>query len=334
MVVMGYNQQDSIGYAIDSALLQDYDGSMTIVLSDDCSSDGTFDVMRKKAEAYRGGFHLILNRNEANLGYAGNLLKAIRLADSDLVCKLDGDDYAFADRVTLLVKAFELSADVTLAAGMVQKCLCLPGKPLPNFARLPRSGTGEIHLWDDDDLAIPSLGCVAMWRRSALVDLGEEFAQYRGISEDAVIAVLCRMQGKIGFVERELLCYISNGKNVSNINPRSVASSFSLYRKSLLQWNEMMERGAEGRRHVNEWVRHYEQTHPDMPREYREWTQKYLHYWDLRYKEQLAYCAYHHRSFAFNVIHWLLHRDAPLSRLCPISVKCIIRWLGAKLGAS
>ncbi len=55
MVVMGYNQQDSIGYAIDSALLQDYDGPMTIVLSDDCSSDGTCDVMRRKAEVYRGG---------------------------------------------------------------------------------------------------------------------------------------------------------------------------------------------------------------------------------------------------------------------------------------
>lgn len=52
MVVMGYNRQDSIGYAIDSALLQDYDGPMTIVLSDDCSSDGTFDVMRQKAKTY------------------------------------------------------------------------------------------------------------------------------------------------------------------------------------------------------------------------------------------------------------------------------------------
>lgn len=70
MVVMGYNQQDSIGYAIDSALLQNYDGAMTIVLSDDCRSDVPFDVMRKKSEVYQGGFHLILNRNETNLDYS------------------------------------------------------------------------------------------------------------------------------------------------------------------------------------------------------------------------------------------------------------------------
>lgn len=76
MAVMGYNRQDSIGYAIDSALLQDYDGLMASVLSDDCSSDGTFDVMRQKAKACRENFHLLLNRNETGSGYSGNLMKA------------------------------------------------------------------------------------------------------------------------------------------------------------------------------------------------------------------------------------------------------------------
>lgn len=76
MAVMGYNRQDSIGYAIDSALLQDYDGLMASVLSDDCSSDGTFDVMRQKAKACRENFHQLLNRNETGSGYSGNLIKA------------------------------------------------------------------------------------------------------------------------------------------------------------------------------------------------------------------------------------------------------------------
>lgn len=76
MAVMGYNRQNPIGYATDRALLQDCDGLVASVLSDDCSSNGSFDVMRQKAKACRENFHLRLNRNETGSGYSGNLMKA------------------------------------------------------------------------------------------------------------------------------------------------------------------------------------------------------------------------------------------------------------------
>ena len=43
-----------------------------IILSDDCSPDGTFKIMQEMVEAYKGPHEFVLNRNEENLGIGGH----------------------------------------------------------------------------------------------------------------------------------------------------------------------------------------------------------------------------------------------------------------------
>ena len=72
---------------------------MEILVSDDCSQDGTWEVLQDMAGAYKGPHDLRLMRNESNLGIIRNLEKAFRAASGQLIVKADGDDVSEPGRV-------------------------------------------------------------------------------------------------------------------------------------------------------------------------------------------------------------------------------------------
>jgi hypothetical protein len=102
-IVLGYNQEKFIREAVQSALLQTYD-NLEIILSDDASSDRTFEIMVEEADRYKGPHRLILNRNPMNLGLTGNLSRAVQLGSGGFVVEQDGDDISFPYRTTKLVE--------------------------------------------------------------------------------------------------------------------------------------------------------------------------------------------------------------------------------------
>ncbi|HWY76817.1 MAG TPA: glycosyltransferase family A protein, partial [Verrucomicrobiae bacterium] len=51
--VCSFNQERFIGEAVEAALAQTY-APLEVVLSDDCSKDKTFEIMRGLAASYRG----------------------------------------------------------------------------------------------------------------------------------------------------------------------------------------------------------------------------------------------------------------------------------------
>src|SRR5215470_18905066 len=89
--VMAYNQARFIREAVEGALAQTY-SPLEIVLSDDCSWDGTFEVMRDAVKGYSGPHTVILNRNPRNLGLSEHVNRIIELARGDLIIAADGDD--------------------------------------------------------------------------------------------------------------------------------------------------------------------------------------------------------------------------------------------------
>lgn len=83
-----YNQEKYIARAIRSALSQDYP-NLQVIVSDDCSTDKTFDVA-KKLESQK----LKVFRNERNLGRVANYRHMLyNLSEGEWVVNLDGDDY-------------------------------------------------------------------------------------------------------------------------------------------------------------------------------------------------------------------------------------------------
>ena len=61
--LFSYNQEQFIRQAVESAFAQTY-SPLEIILSDDFSSDGTFEIMQEMVAAYSGPHRVVLNQND------------------------------------------------------------------------------------------------------------------------------------------------------------------------------------------------------------------------------------------------------------------------------
>lgn len=89
IMIPAYNQEEYIGEAIESALSQDYP-NLEILISDDCSKDGTPSVIKN----YSNDSRVKVVINDHNLGRAANYHKTAHdVASGDWLINLDGDDF-------------------------------------------------------------------------------------------------------------------------------------------------------------------------------------------------------------------------------------------------
>jgi glycosyltransferase involved in cell wall biosynthesis len=103
--LFAYNQEKYIREAVEGALAQTYE-PLEIILSDDCSTDRTFEVMEEMVASYTGPHMVLLNKNHINLGIGGHVNKIDQLAKGDLILHAAGDDISLAHRTTATVSAW------------------------------------------------------------------------------------------------------------------------------------------------------------------------------------------------------------------------------------
>lgn len=100
--LFAYNQEHYIREAVAGAFAQTY-APLQIILSDDNSSDRTFEIMQEMAAQYHGPHHVVLNRNEINQGIGVHVNKVMSLATGDFIVVAAGDDISLPERTTVLV---------------------------------------------------------------------------------------------------------------------------------------------------------------------------------------------------------------------------------------
>jgi glycosyltransferase involved in cell wall biosynthesis len=93
VTILTYNQVAFIGQAIESALNQVTDFPYEILVGDDCSTDGTQEVILDYQRRYPDKVKPVLHKK--NLGQNGlfNTIETLKLAQSTYIAPLDGDDY-------------------------------------------------------------------------------------------------------------------------------------------------------------------------------------------------------------------------------------------------
>ncbi len=86
-----YNLENFIAEALDSFLMQETDFPFVIVIDDDCSTDGTVEVINRYIEKFPN----IINANllEKNIGVRVNFIKNFQRAKGKYIAPCDGDDY-------------------------------------------------------------------------------------------------------------------------------------------------------------------------------------------------------------------------------------------------
>lgn len=213
-----YNQERYIEETVKSALAQTY-SPLEIIVSDDCSTDRTWEILQGIRKEYSGPHELVIHQNEYNQRIIRNLCIAMRLAHGELIVKADGDDILLPNRVEALVAHW-------LRANKEPFCLCsayrkidtegkVVGEALVPFAGIDRRSIRDI-VWGRGYFY---LGTASAYRR----DILEHFPQvdYETACDDSVFTVRSSMLGKLYVVPDILLLYrVGGGETTSHANYR------------------------------------------------------------------------------------------------------------------
>ncbi|MBN1118676.1 MAG: glycosyltransferase family 2 protein [Bacteroidales bacterium] len=109
IIIPTYNVLKYISRCIDSCISQSYK-DVEIVIVDDCSTDGTFEIIENYAEKYR---NIKIFRNTENNGVHFTRTYGVQHAIGDYVFLLDGDDFIPVDALESLSKKWdETNADI------------------------------------------------------------------------------------------------------------------------------------------------------------------------------------------------------------------------------
>lgn len=116
LIMLCYNQESLIAESVLSLLQQDYP-NLKIVISDDSSSDNTYNIVQSLIKDYKGKSEIHLNRNSRNLGIGRHFAYVMdNLIEGDLVVASGGDDISSPNRVSRIVEEWLKQGKPSLVA--------------------------------------------------------------------------------------------------------------------------------------------------------------------------------------------------------------------------
>ena len=189
-----YNQEAYIGQCLDGILAQKLDFPIEILVGDDCSTDGSAEIV----EGYcRRDSRTVLVERPANLGFVANQRDLFQRARGEFVALVEGDDYwVDPDKLTRQVSMMAPDPGVTLCFTAGVK-VSENGEQRLGVLRMGgpsrELGLGEVIRAVDGRVPTASM----LMRRSALMKLPAETYDQSPI--DYALQVLVGAQGRIWY---------------------------------------------------------------------------------------------------------------------------------------
>lgn len=115
--VMAYNQEKYIRQCLQSLVDQQTDFEFEVIVSDDCSTDGTTAIVYEFAEKYKSIVRAIVH--DSNIGPYKNYQYVHQQAIGEYVAHIDGDDYALPGKLAAQVFILDQYPDVALSTHAV-----------------------------------------------------------------------------------------------------------------------------------------------------------------------------------------------------------------------
>lgn len=209
-----YNQNRFVADAIDGLFAQDC-GPLEILLSDDCSTDGTFDIVEQKAAAYAGPHIVRVNRNPRNLGLMAHYNRVVELAAHPIMILAAGDDISLPHRAGRIIEAFAAHTPLLVHSRVLpiddtgQACVFNydPSELFRPIDPLERAGSRMMYL-----------GAGGAWSRELFDTYGPLPTDHA--IEDQVLGFRAALEGRIHFIDEPLLKY-RVGVGLSSKPPRA-----------------------------------------------------------------------------------------------------------------
>jgi len=111
IAIITYNQKENLRECIESCLEQGYP-NFEIVVADDCSTDGTQDLLREYEAKYPGKF--VLRLAEKNQGITPNSNVCLDACSGEFIAMVGGDDLLLPNKITRQVEEMLKDTDIAL----------------------------------------------------------------------------------------------------------------------------------------------------------------------------------------------------------------------------
>lgn len=227
VIVVTYNQEDTISRTLDSILEQDCNVPFEIVIGDDCSTDLTEQICRSYAQRYPEIIRYF--RRDPNIGVMENYFRCIEESRGHFLADCAGDDF-WVDK-NKLQKQYDIlkgNPDVSLVHTDWQcynpeKNIAFSADFLKTYNRTQRieyeKGILVAPILRHDNETTIHL-CSAMYRRDIIIKELEEYPEiYRSpdyTCEDLQITAAMAANGKIVFLPDVTLYYTISSNSLSH----------------------------------------------------------------------------------------------------------------------
>lgn len=233
IVLFSYNQERYIEEAVCSVLAQDYD-PLKILISDDCSFDSTYNIIKRLACAYKGNHKIECRQNEKNLGLIGHVNRVMSIIDSDLVVLAAGDDVSLPHRVSKIVDAylengkpqliFSKALQVSPSGSIIEGEA--PGR-LINLANVQEvlDSLNSMNLHIGLYLGASGAWSCELWERYGSI-------KYRNCYEDIVMGFRAALDCSFYFIDEPLLIYRC-GSGISSKSEASIKGKIKIRQEQI-----------------------------------------------------------------------------------------------------
>jgi len=232
VVVVTYNQAETIGRTLDSILMQQCHVPFEIVIGEDCSTDDTRAICQAYAEKHPDIIRLICN--ERNKGLVDNYFDCLLACRGKYIADCAGDDFwidpqKLEKEVTVMENHPEVTMVITnwqyynehtrktTPSQQRQHAPITPGKDLLQ-AIITQQSMSVFHL------------CTALYRTDVFRKAYEEdtdlFRNKTYVSEDMQIAISMALHGDIAYLPDVTLNYSLGSGSISNITDSEKAFRF------------------------------------------------------------------------------------------------------------
>lgn len=93
VIMVTYNHEKYIAEAIEGVLMQEVDFPIELIVADDCSPDGTPEIIQNVIDNHPKGHWVNYTRHQMNKGMMPNFIWALEKAKGKYIALCEGDDY-------------------------------------------------------------------------------------------------------------------------------------------------------------------------------------------------------------------------------------------------
>lgn len=213
LIIATYNHKKFVRETVASALSQDYP-NLEIVISDDCSPDGTFETLQDLTRGYSGPHKLTVRKNNRNLGLVPHVNKLLsEFAHGEYVMLSGGDDVCLPQTISFAMKKI---ADLGVDSIAFNSYL-IDAESNRTGTRLPMGRPDEVYTIKDF-LArdFRTNGACRLFKAEILSTFGQFLPDCQ--TEDSTNLFRTFLFGKVGYCYAPNINYREHGNNVSGFN--------------------------------------------------------------------------------------------------------------------